>query len=99
MLPPAGIALTAALGIRVGRAVVVEHADVGGTELAGVAGLVVVPGAAGARGVAVGTGQVAVLEVQRAAAGGCVVGGTVVALVDTGRRHHVGLRVGIEADL
>src|SRR6476469_6984351 len=98
MLPPPGIALAAALCIGVARAVVVGHAHVGGAELAGVAGVLVVPGAAAAAGLAVRTGQVAVLEVERAACHRLVVGGAVVALVDARGGNQVRLIVAVQAD-
>src|SRR6185369_7094558 len=100
MLPPPRSVLATAFGIGIARAVAVGQAGVRRAEVAGIAGVLLVPRAVGAGHLAARMHHVGpVVEVQRAAGGSAVVRRTGVSLVDAGGRHEVRLLVAVQADL
>src|SRR5262245_27335700 len=100
MLPPPLSVLPIAFGIGIARGVVVGHPGIRRLQVAGVARVLLVPRPARAGHLAARVDHVgAIVEVERAAGGGAVVGRAGVALVDAGGRHQVGLAVAGQADL
>src|SRR4051794_25521656 len=100
MLPPPRSVLARTFRIGIARAVAVGHSRPRSPQLAGIARVLLVPGAARAGHLAARMPHVGpVVEIERSAGGRPVFGGAMVALVYARRRNQVGLPVAGDADL